>query len=93
MINKPKKPLTDVEQLLIGSDEDDRETILKMIEIYNALLYGGIELNIFNYKKNYSLDFYKIMLMVEDDKKDYSDATIKALINTLYNKMFKNRRY
>lgn len=93
MINKPKKPLTEEEQLLMGSDEDDRAVLLKLLEIQDALFNGGIELNIFNFKDNYSLDFFKIMLMVEDEKSNYSDLKVKALINKLYDKMFKNRRY
>lgn len=93
MINKPKQLLTEEEQILNGSSETDKAVLLKALEIKDALLYGGVELNMFNFKKNYGLDFFKIMLMVEDEDKNYSDETIKALINKLYDKMFKNRRY
>jgi hypothetical protein len=94
MICKPQKPLTEEEQIINNTiSEEHKQCLIKMVEIRDALLYGGCELNFFNYKDNYSLDFFKIMIMLEDDKKDYSDIVIMGAINKLHKKMFKNRRY
>jgi hypothetical protein len=94
MICKPQKPLTEEEHIINNTiSEEHKQCLIKMVEIRDALLYGGCELNFFNYKDNYSLDFFKIMIMLEDDKKDYSDIVIMGAINKLHKKMFKNRRY
>lgn len=93
MILKPPKPLSEKEQLLEGLTDEHQDILLKMIEIQDALFNDEYELNYLNPKHNYMLVYFNICLLLDDEKKDFSDKCIARQVTNLYNKMFKNRRY
>jgi len=81
------------EQALKGISQEHRETILKMFDIQNIMFVNPP--NDKRYKKhidNYLIAYTKIIEQVQDDK-NYSDEYVKLLINDLYDKIFKHRRY
>ena len=81
------------EQALKGMSQEHRETILKMFDIQNIMFVNPPSDK--RYKKNecnYLIAYTKIIEMVQDDK-NYNDECVKHLINDLYDKIFKHRRY
>lgn len=72
-----------------------KDTINKMLEINDILLNNQPTDK--RFKRNefkYMIDLFNIMTAISgENNKNYSDDEIKASINQLYNKIFKNRRY
>lgn len=85
----------------IYKDQDDdinkelKDTINKMLEINDIVLHNPPNDKIFKrYQFNYTIELFNIMTAITgESKKNYSDEEIKASINRLHDKIFKNRRY
>lgn len=85
-----KKPTK--ERLLNRLDEEHKETINKMLELQEILVNNPPNDKAFTKKgTNYLIDY--ISVLNDIDINDYSDEHIKKLVNNLYNRVFKNRRY
>ena len=72
-----------------------KDTINKMLEINDILLNNQpTDKKIKRNEFKYMIDLFNIMTAISgENNKNYSDDEIKASINQLYNKIFKNRRY
>lgn len=74
--------------------DDYKKTINQVLEIQRILFDNPPNDKQFNKKSfNYTLELFNILMIIDQDKGNYSDALIQKKINNLYNKIFKNRRY
>lgn len=81
-----------IDQLFSELDDEGKSTITKALEIQDILINNPPSDKRFNNKSfKYILDYIEILNAVEND--DYNDEYIQRRINSLYNKVFKNRRY
>lgn len=92
MINKPKKSLINkLDYVLDELTTEQKETVLKLKKIQEALFSKDIELSVFNDKNNNMLAFYKIYQYI-DENPTYTDKEVTILINDLYDHIFNKKR-
>ena len=94
MINKPKPSLTTNEEILNNCDNASKETIKKCIAIQDILLiHKPKDKRFIKYNTEWLLEYIDIINKLDGTyNKHYSDRVIQTMINSLYNKIFKNRR-
>lgn len=74
--------------------DDYKKTINQVLEIQDILFNNPPNDKQFNKKSfNYTLDLFNILMIIDQDKGNYSDKMIQQRINNLHKKIFKNRRY
>ena len=80
------------DQLFSELNDEHKSTITKALEIQDILINNPPSDKRFNkHSITYILDYIEILNAVQND--DYNDKNIQRRINSLYNKVFKNRRY
>lgn len=77
---------------LTNGDDYFKETINKMLEIQETLLFNPPKDKRFNnHSSNYLIEYINIINNVEIY--GYSDEYLKGSVNRLHEQIFKNRRY
>lgn len=94
MINKPKKLLTEKEEIINTYDDTYKDTIKKCMAIQDILLvHTPKDKRFIKYNTEWLLEYIDIINKLDGTyNKHYSDRVIQTMINSLYNKIFKNRR-
>ena len=73
---------------------DTKKTINQVLEIQRILFDNPPNDKQFNKMSfNYTIELFNILMIIDQDKGNYSDALIQQKINNLHKKIFKNRRY
>ena len=82
------------EQVLKEASDELRETLTKMLDIYDILFKDPPSDKKFNKRyMDYFTEFSTILFQIESDNARYTDEYITKAINNLYDKIFKHRRY
>ena len=87
-ITKPIKK----NQLLNEISDEQKDTINKMLELQDIIINNPPNDKRFK-DIDYFMEYYDIISKVQDPNVNYSDEYIVIAINSLYNKVFKHRRY
>ena len=87
-ITKPIKK----SQLLNEVSDEQKDTINKMLELQDIIINNPPNDKRFK-DIDYFMEYYDIISKVQDPNVNYSDEYIVIAINSLYNKVFKHRRY
>ena len=82
------------EQLLKEASDELRDTLTKMLELYDILFKDPPSDKKFNTRyMDYFTEFSTILFQIESNNARYTDEFIVNSINNLYDKIFKHRRY